>query len=164
MLSLVKIDGKSTTVDLDSKESMAISLPESLQMKIEAPRGDFAAEMGIDTTTTVKTQQKASYELTDSIVAIQQVWPKELQPTAMAIAHAESNLNPNALSPVNSDGGKDAGLFQYHWGYELYGDQIFDPVFNSKVAYENKYLKGGWTHWTVYKTGAYLKWLPLYSG
>ncbi len=144
---------------VDVKSQPITILPAELQMTdVEPIQRDFATEMGIDTTQPVKTQEKALYEPT-AVQAIRLVWPVELQETAIAIATAESGLNPNALSPVNSDGGKDAGLFQYHWGYELYGDKIFDPVFNARISYENKYLKGGWTHWTVYKTGAYLKWM-----
>lgn len=74
--------------------------------------------------------------------------------TALAIMRAESSCNPSAASHTN-----DHGLMQINQGLAIYGRAIYDPAFNVKVAYEQKYLKGGWRHWTVYKTGAYLRYL-----
>ena len=67
---------------------------------------------------------------------------------AMAIMQSESNCNPNAHSPTN-----DYGLMQLH------GIAIFDPAKNVEYAYYNKYLKGGWGHWTDYNNGNYLRFL-----
>jgi hypothetical protein len=116
----------------------------------------------ITTTTTEEKvpQEEPVQEIVTCSMAIEMVWPEELQKTAKAISKAENRAqNPRAIGGPNPNGSYDYGCFQYNWGYENYGEQIFDPVFNAKVAYENKYLKGGWTHWTVYKTGAYLEWL-----
>lgn len=74
--------------------------------------------------------------------------------TALAIMRAESGCRPNAVSPTN-----DHGLMQINKGLAIYGQQIYDPAHNVRVAFENKYLKGGWSHWTVYNTGAYKKYL-----
>lgn len=73
---------------------------------------------------------------------------------ALAIMQAESGCNPNASSPTN-----DHGLMQINQGLGIYGKKIYDPAFNVKVAYETKYLRGGWGHWTVYNTGAYLRYM-----
>lgn len=67
---------------------------------------------------------------------------------AYAIMKAESGCNPNAISPTN-----DHGLFQLH------GIAEYIPAKNIEIAYKEKYLKGGWKHWTVYKTGTYKKYL-----
>lgn len=74
---------------------------------------------------------------------------------AMAIMKAESGCR--AVTPDNSaanyDGVADHGLMQIH------GVPLNDPAANVEYAYKEKYEKGGWTHWTVYKTGAYLQYL-----
>ena len=67
---------------------------------------------------------------------------------AMAIAASESSCNPNAVSPTF-----DYGLMQLH------GVRIFDPAQNIRYAYYEKYLKGGWGHWTQYNNGNYLRYL-----
>src|SRR3990167_4457593 len=61
---------------------------------------------------------------------------------AMAVMKAESGCNPNAISPTN-----DHGLFQ------LNRIPIYEPAANIRYAYYNKYLKGGWSHWTVCNKG-----------
>lgn len=73
---------------------------------------------------------------------------------ALAIMQAESGCRPDAVSPTN-----DHGLMQINKGLAIYGQQIYDPAYNVKIAYEKKYLQGGWKHWTVYNTGAYKKYL-----
>lgn len=73
---------------------------------------------------------------------------------ALAIMRAESGCRPNAVSPTN-----DHGLMQINQGLDIYGSKIYDPAFNVKIAYEQKYAKGGWSHWTVYNTGAYRKYM-----
>ena len=57
---------------------------------------------------------------------------------ALAVMFAESGCNPNAVSPTN-----DHGLMQLH------AIPIYDPVKNIAYAYTEKYLKGGWSHWSV---------------
>lgn len=61
---------------------------------------------------------------------------------AMAVMYAESGCNPNAVSSTN-----DHGLFQLH------GIPIYNPAENVAYAYNNKYLAGGWSHWTVCNVG-----------
>lgn len=77
-------------------------------------------------------------------------WPVA---TMMAIMHAESGCNPNAISPTN-----DYGLMQIHDGLALYGQQIFDPAFNISIAYQ-KYTSQGLHAWSTYTSGAYEKYL-----
>ncbi len=74
--------------------------------------------------------------------------------TAMAIMQAESGCRPTAVSPTD-----DHGLMQINHGVEIYGQQIYDPAFNIAIAYSEKYEKGGWRHWSVYNSGAYLRYL-----
>lgn len=73
---------------------------------------------------------------------------------ALAIMQAESGCRANASSPTD-----DHGLMQINHGDDILGSAVYIPAVNIKYAYEHKYLKGGWTHWTVYNTGAYLRYL-----
>ncbi len=74
--------------------------------------------------------------------------------TAIAICMAESGGDTNIVSPTD-----DHGLMQINHGLAIYGSGIYDPATNIRIAFQEKYQKGGWSHWTVYKTGAYLKYL-----
>lgn len=91
---------------------------------------------------------------------------------ALAIAMAESKLNPKAVgyncvygqnirSCDVSDRGravtKDYSIFQinnyYHPGSENF-------TVEENISYARKmYLKGGWVQWSVYNSGSYLKYL-----
>lgn len=75
--------------------------------------------------------------------------------TAMAIMQAESGCR--AVTPDNSylnyDGIPDYGLFQLH------GIAVTDPAENIRIAYTVKYLGQGWSAWSTYTSGAYLKYL-----
>jgi len=74
--------------------------------------------------------------------------------TAIAICEAESSGRPDAVSKPNWNGTRDYGLMQ------LNNIKILDPAENVAYAYHNKYMtKQGWRHWTVYKTGAYRRYL-----
>ena len=66
-------------------------------------------------------------------------WPVN---TVLRIMKAESRCNPNAVSPTN-----DHGLMQLH------GIPIYDPAKNIAYAYNEKYMKGGFSHWTVCTNG-----------
>ena len=70
----------------------------------------------------------------------------------LAIAHAESSCNPNAISPANYDGIKDYGLLQLH------GQEILDPSQNIATAY-HKWLTQGYHAWSTYNSGAYLTYM-----
>jgi hypothetical protein len=71
---------------------------------------------------------------------------------AEAICEAESNGNPNAISPPNYDGLRDYGLMQLH------GEPILNPARNIAAAYR-KYQTQGWEAWTTYNTGRYVSYL-----
>ena len=70
----------------------------------------------------------------------------------LAIAHAESSCNPNAISPANYDGIKDYGLLQLH------GQYVLDPIANIQAAY-NKWLRQGYHAWSTFNNGMYLRYM-----
>lgn len=71
-----------------------------------------------------------------------------------AVMQAESGCNPNAISNanINYDGIPDYGLMQLH------GQEILDPVTNIAHAYAI-WQRQGYTAWSTYKSGAYLRYL-----
>lgn len=77
--------------------------------------------------------------------------------TAMAIMQAESGCNTAAISPTC-----DHGLMQINCVHRdmVGGDlnKLHDPATNIRVAYAI-YSGGGWSPWTTYTSGAYLKYL-----
>lgn len=85
-------------------------------------------------------------------------------PIALAIFTAESGLYSKAVN-YNSNGSVDSGIAQInschcHW---VDCSRLFDWRYNIDVAYQ---LSGGgknWYPWTVYKTGAYRKYLGLFE-
>ncbi len=77
---------------------------------------------------------------------------------ARAICTAESGLNPNAVSSTN-----DHGLCQINWPSHRNKvnslSELYDPEINLRVAAQISGNGIKWTPWTVYRTGAYLKFL-----
>lgn len=67
------------------------------------------------------------------------------------IMYQESRCNPNAQN--RTDVHKlcigSYGLMQISCDQGI----IYDPAYNIKIAYEEKYKKGGWKHWSVCKNG-----------
>jgi TP901 family phage tail tape measure protein len=76
--------------------------------------------------------------------------------TALAVAWAESGLNPNARN-FNSNGTIDRGLWQIN---SIHGAlSTFNPLGNAKAAYS---ISGGgrnWTPWVAYNNGSYRNFL-----
>lgn len=88
-------------------------------------------------------------------------FPEELVPTFMAIARAESGWNPTAINTSNRNGSTDRGLFQInsvHQGNPWYPTNPNDPLQSAKAALQI-YRQQGLNAWTVYKTGAYQKFM-----
>ena len=76
-------------------------------------------------------------------------WPVA---TMMAIMEAESSCIASNVGGPNRNGTYDYGLFQIN------NEAILDPAQNVARAY-GKYTTQGLGAWSVYKTGAYLKYL-----
>lgn len=82
--------------------------------------------------------------------------------TAKAICTAESGLR-NVTGRVNSNGTRDHGVCQIndiHKG-KVGGDisKLYDPETNIRIAGAIFKASKGFSPWTVYKTGAYRKYL-----
>ena len=70
---------------------------------------------------------------------------------AVAIASAESGLNPNATNKNNRNGTWDYGLFQINGPPgKPPSDKLYDPDTNIANAL-GKYSRYGWCQWAVYK-------------
>lgn len=97
----------------------------------------------------------------DGIGQIKSLWTKaggssSAQNMAAAIAMAESGGNPN-ISHRNSDGSIDRGLWQIN---SIHGAQsTLDRLGNAKAAVSISGNGRNWNPWTVFKSGAYKKFL-----
>lgn len=93
---------------------------------------------------------------------LQQLWIQNggspsFAPIAAAVALAESGGNPNAVSKANYDGSVDRGLWQIN---SIHGAKsTLDVTGNTRAAIIISSNGTNWNPWTVYKTGAYKKYL-----
>ena len=87
--------------------------------------------------------------------------PVDQLATAVAIAIAESGLNPNATN-VNTDGSVDRGLWQINNAAhpDVSDGSAFDPVTAAQDMLSISDGGTNWNPWVTYQTGAYLQYLP----
>lgn len=76
---------------------------------------------------------------------------------ALAVAKAESGLNPKAVNK-NRNGSKDIGIFQINDQHGWSANDRFDWRKNIWMAKELR-DRHGWTEWAVYNNGSYRKFL-----
>ncbi|MDW7730778.1 MAG: transglycosylase SLT domain-containing protein [Bacillota bacterium] len=77
---------------------------------------------------------------------------------AVAVAKAESNLNPEVIGDRHL-AKPSIGLFQINQIWHDYStEDLMNPEFNIKIAKQIR-DSGGWERWTTYRTGAYLNFL-----
>lgn len=83
-------------------------------------------------------------------------WSGAETETALAIAIAESGLNPKARGGPNSNGTYDWGLFQINDVHKPTNAEKTEAVANAKRAKRIFDAAGGkWTPWSTYNSGAY---------
>lgn len=83
-------------------------------------------------------------------------WPSSEWGTALAVAKAESGLNPRAVNNKNKNGTSDYGLFQINSIHKPTAQEKVDPYANAKRAYQIwKDAGGKWTPWSAYNNGSY---------
>lgn len=85
------------------------------------------------------------------VIAMKQIFPQNLWKIGYAIMRAESGARPNAIGGPNYNGTFDYGCWQIN-----NTPRALDPLTGTKIAWY-KYNHSGWYPWTVYKTGAYLR-------
>lgn len=107
-----------------------------------------AAKKTVHTTRTVIQLSGAQYD------ALFQKYFGDAWMVARAIGMAESGLNPAAISATN-----DYGVMQIHNGLASFGEQIFNPEDNIRIAADEYWKKRGFSPWSTYKNGAYLSYL-----
>ncbi len=76
---------------------------------------------------------------------------------ALAVAKAESHLNPTAIN-VNRNGTKDAGIFQINDCHGFSVEERFNADKNIEIAFA-LYQKSGFQPWVTYKTNTYKQFL-----
>lgn len=83
-------------------------------------------------------------------------FPEDQWATALAVATAESGLNPRAVNNKNTNGTSDYGLFQINSIHKPTAAEKTDPYANAKRAYRIwKEAGSKWTPWSAYNNGAY---------
>ena len=80
--------------------------------------------------------------------------------TAVAVATAESGLNPYALNAQDSHKGCNGsyGIFQIGCLHETDPKVLYDVEYNIKRAHEI-YLAQGWKPWGAHSNGSYLAYM-----
>lgn len=79
---------------------------------------------------------------------------------AVAVAFAESGFKADAVSKPNRNGSRDYGLWQINSVHRPTDHDWRDPDTNAALAYRVYREAGGFRPWTVYKSGAYLLFMP----
>ena len=72
-----------------------------------------------------------------------------------AVALAESGGRTDIISPPNTNGTYDRGLFQINTGAWPQFTNYADPIANAQFAHDNVFKVQGWLAWSAYKSGAY---------
>lgn len=76
---------------------------------------------------------------------------------ALAVARAESGLNPRAINR-NKDGSRDVGIFQINDRHGWDDEGLLDWRENIRIAKELRDRRG-WGEWVVYNNGTYRNFL-----
>lgn len=145
------------TDSIPTKDEIAEKQIQEYIKKIEAEKK--AAEAAKAKTATVAPKRAittSNVQLPDTnacVIAMKQVFPQHLWKIGYAIMKAESGARPNAIGGPNRNGTYDYGCWQIN-----NTEKALDPLAGTKVALY-KYNHSGWYPWTVYKTGAYLRYL-----
>lgn len=77
---------------------------------------------------------------------------------ALAVSQAENGLRTCNREHINNDKSKDIGVFQVNQKWHGHKGNLYDCIENIQVALEI-YKASGWNPWTVYKTGAYKRFI-----
>jgi hypothetical protein len=151
------------TFSLPTKEEVAEKEIREYVKKIEAEKRKVAsakAKAKVKATTTKKVAVRVASVATSSVtvpgsnacvIAMKKVFPKNLWTIGYAIMRAESGARTNAIGGPNYNGTYDYGCWQIN-----NTPRALDPLTGAKIAMY-KYNHSGWYPWTVYKTGAYLR-------
>jgi hypothetical protein len=103
-----------------------------------------------------------SLSMTELAAVVLRHFPKDLAPTAVAIAWHESRGNTAALNDKNNSpaGSRDRGIWQIndYWNPQVTDACAFDPDCATAAA-AALYQKAGWTPWATFARGAYLPFL-----
>jgi TolA-binding protein len=122
-------------------------LEQDLQAKAKAE--EQKKQIAAASTSTIKYTSSGNSLPDDNVcvVAMKKYFPQNQWDIAKAVIRGESGGNPTAVSATN-----DHGCFQLHnW-------PLYNPEENAKGAY-SKFSRYGWSPWTVYTSGKYLKYL-----
>ena len=101
-------------------------------------------------------EEKYSYADSSIEEEIAEVFGDEKE-IALAVAKAESGLNPSAINR-NSDGSRDIGIFQINDHHGWSAEERLDRSKNIRMAKELR-DRHGWSEWVVYNNKSYQNFL-----
>ena len=89
-----------------------------------------------------------------------ETWPESPE-IALAVAYAESGMNPHALNANDSHSGCNGsyGVFQIGCLHETNPDVLFDAKYNIKRAREIYDSAGSWQPWGAHTNGSFRAYL-----
>jgi len=146
-----------TTLENDSiltKDEIAEKQIQEYIKKLEAEKLATEAKAKADAVVAAPKVIASNVQIPDAnacVIAMKQVFPQNLWKIGYAIMKAESGARPNAIGGPNRNGTYDYGCWQIN-----NTPRALDPLAGAKIALY-KYNHSGWYPWTVYKTGAYLR-------
>ena len=148
------------TKSFPSKDEVAAKEIESYVKKLEAEKRKAALakakavaaqKVAVKVAPRVATSNMKVPAANACVIAMKKVFPENLWKIGYAIMQAESGARPYAIGGPNYNGTYDYGCWQIN-----NTERALDPLVGAKIALY-KYNHSGWYPWTVYKTGAYLR-------
>jgi hypothetical protein len=137
---------RQTEVVQQSKDEPVASEDDGDGVTIEQDTSVSVSEEGDDPSPSLSIEEK-----------IRKTFPEEPE-VMVAIAKAESKLNPHVVNRANKDGSVDVGIFQINSIHGYDEEWLKNEDNNIKVA-RQIYEKQGKNAWVVYWKGHYTEWL-----
>lgn len=140
-------------VEEDMKADIEARVRESIRLKVDPNWREDVATPKEKVATPV-----ARNEIERLII---ETFPEDPQ-TALAIARAESGLNPRAINAGDNHGvcKGSYGVFQVGCVHGIPPETLYDPVFNIKKA-RKLYDERGWEPWGAYTNGSFRKHMAM---
>ena len=143
------------------KAAQAVIRKKELEAELE--QLEVENQMLEERITEIEKELGTYWKSTSNIKAhIRSVFPEDSQ-TAIAIAHCESGLKPNAYNPSNNDGSTDGGLWQINSVHDKRLQQLGLDKYNpedatayARILYDER---GGWEDWVCYWKNMHIAYL-----
>ncbi len=133
--------------------------PVTFQQPVESKQPEARAEMHQATEDDEDAEPEEYFQQPNGNEIVQEIFNafgSEFK-IALAIARAESGLNPAAVN-VNRNGSRDIGIFQINDAHGWSAEERFDWRKNIWMAKELR-DRNGWTEWAVFNNGQFRQYI-----